>query len=58
MEWCVVWSDIAIVSDPQLSHKNLLKPQCTFKWINLGPNPVTTMSQPQGQEPALFGFCE
>lgn len=26
----------AIMSDPQLSHKNLRQPQDTFKWINLG----------------------
>ena len=36
MEWAVVHNDTAVMSDPQLSHQNLLKPQFTFKWINLG----------------------
>lgn len=45
MAWSVVCNDIAVIPGPQLSHKNPLKPQCTFKWIKLGPNPLTTVSQ-------------
>lgn len=33
MAWFIVWNDIAIISDPQLSLN-----QCTFKWITVGPN--------------------
>lgn len=55
MEWSVVCNDIAIIPDPQLSHKNPLTPQCTFKWIKLGPNPLTTMSQLRDRNAALKG---